>query len=263
MRFSAPSFRSTVPYESLKIPCGHCIGCRKTRAREWAFRCTLELTQHRQACWCTLTYDDLHLPPTLVKSHLSGYLKRLRARCPDSTIRFFATGEYGEKKGRPHYHCILYGLPRNETHIRAAWTNGNVRVDPLTPASIAYVAGYSSKKLGRPLSPLGEQVDPTTGEVFTHVEPFLLMSRRPGIGGHARQHPHSWREYAIHQGQKIPVPRFLHNAWKDQATREQIQKLKEHKQQNINPQNHTWDRLKAGECIATKQQSMKKEVRKL
>ena len=216
-------------------------------------------------CWATLTYEDKYLPPTLQKTHLSGYLKRLRARLPDTPVRFFGSGEYGEKHGRPHYHVILYGLTREETAIRSSWTAGHVRVDPLTPAAINYVAGYTSKKLGRPVRAPTEQVDPTTGEVFTYQDAFVLMSRRPGIGSDAREFWRSWRETAIHNGVPVPVPRYLHNAWRNNTSEQQHSKLKQDKQRKLlqNLENLTYDRLRDAEEIALAKHNQSKERRSL
>ena len=44
-----------------EIPCGHCIGCRLEYSRQWANRCLLEMQQHEQNCFITLTYDDEHI----------------------------------------------------------------------------------------------------------------------------------------------------------------------------------------------------------
>lgn len=250
------------PRAYLKLPCGNCIGCRKAKAREWAFRCHLELEQHDQACWATLTYDPKYLPPTLLKDDLSSYLKRLRARVHPRTVRFFGSGEYGERNGRPHYHVILFGLHREEPAIRLAWTAGHVRVDPISPASIAYVAGYTSKKAGRRYKFVREELVDEYGEVYVHQEPFVLMSRRPGIGAEARNHWKSWRDQAIHQGQPIPVPRYLHAAWVKNTTSEQHQKLETEKLKK--PYRDTSkERLEAGRIIAETKHNLFKTTRAL
>lgn len=209
-------------YEPLTISCGGCLDCRLRNGLDWAVRCSLELQEHSAASWLTLTYDDAHLVrptpehhPTLYKPHLSGYLKRLRSRFPRSTLRFFGVGEYGDRTHRPHYHVILYGLPPHEPALAKAWPFGHIRAEPVTPANIAYTAGYSNKKIrpngGRPPP---TYVDPESGELFEWQEPFRLTSRRPGIGGAARRHVRSWRHAAIHQGRPVPVPRYLHDAYR-------------------------------------------------
>lgn len=202
------------------------MGCRSRRAREWSIRCQLEASTHAECCWTTLTYDAEHVPPTLRKSDLSGFLKRLRARMAQHAIRFFGSGEYGELGGRPHYHVILFGLPvSSSTEIDKAWKFGFTQTLPLGPRAIAYVAGYTSKKLGL-AEKCGEFVDPETGEVFEHQPPFVLMSRRPGIGGAARSYWRSWRSSAVVDGREVGVPRFLHAEWLKRANALEVESLR-------------------------------------
>lgn len=217
----------------LQLPCGKCIGCDQAQARAWALRCYLESNDHLHSAFTTLTYADENLPITLTKRHLQLFLKRLR-RTTTRTIRFFASGEYGETTGRPHYHAILYGLHHTEAHtIDAAWGLGHSQTYPVTPARIAYVAGYTNKKADWRNRAKEERIDPTTGEIYTWQPPFIQMSRGGrnghGIGGSARQWPESWRSYAILNGNKQPVPRYLHQAWLDQATDDDKKKLQDEK----------------------------------
>ena len=48
------------------LPCGQCIGCRIDYSRQWANRCLLELKYHDSAWFCTFTYDDDHVPRSLI-----------------------------------------------------------------------------------------------------------------------------------------------------------------------------------------------------
>lgn len=223
--------REDGPRDFLRLPCGGCIGCRKSRAREWALRCTLELAEHSTACWSTLTYEDRYKPPSLRRDHLQGWLKRLRRRLGAARVKFFASGEYGERTFRPHYHAILFGVPVESSVPQASWPFGYVRVDPLTPAAISYVAGYCSKKLGWQDFDREERVDYETGEVYTYEPPFVQMSRGgrtgAGIASAARRFASSWRSHAVLSGNRMPVPRYLHKAWVDTATDDQLIKLKE------------------------------------
>lgn len=249
----------------LELPCGGCLGCRTSRARHWALRCTLELRDHDQACWATLTYNDDYLPPTLQKQALPGWLKRLRARVPEQRLRFFGSGEYGEQNGRPHYHAILYGISqREEAIIRDCWPYGFSRVDPISPAAIAYVAGYCAKKVGWRLDYHDREcVDPETGEVYRHQPPFVLMSRRPGIGANARKHWQSWRKTAVHNQQEISVPRYLHEAWKAHATDEMKERLTEEKYKDALSRDTTPERREAQKAIAQARHRRNEERRKV
>jgi hypothetical protein len=106
----------------------------------------------------------------------------------------------------------LYGIEGTESSIRKAWPFGHVGIHALTPAAIKYVAGYCSKKEGWH-GEFNEVLDKSTGELYGREAPFLLMSRRPGIGGEARKFFWSWSRYAVLD----PVPRYLHEAFKANA----------------------------------------------
>lgn len=171
----------------LRLPCGNCLGCRQNAAQAWTLRCQLELQQHHSAVFTTLTYADEHLPLTLQPQQLQLWLKRLRNHSGTKPIRFFASGEYGEQTKRPHYHALLYGLSMaDERMVERTWGHGHTKTEPITPARIAYTAGYCQKKIG--YKRYGhERVDAETGEVYKWQPPFKQMSRRPGIGGQARK----------------------------------------------------------------------------
>lgn len=249
----------------LRLPCGNCLGCRMAKAKAWALRCHLELQQHPSAIFSTLTYDDKHLPPTLERRHLQLFFKRLRKRSgPNRIIRFFASGEYGERTERAHYHAIIFGLSvRDRDLVQSAWSLGGTRSYNATPAAIAYTAGYTSKKIGYKKLMADERVDPETGEVYTWQPPFLQMSRRPGIGGHARQWPESWRLFAIHNGQRMPVPRFYHEAWKAQASPSDLEELHLEKIKLAILKDSSPYRLQAAEKLAIARQSLQSARRSL
>lgn len=263
--------------ERLDLPCGGCMGCREAKAREWALRCHLELKEHKTAAFTTLTYSNEHLPPSLNKKHLQNWLKRLRDRVARSKttepIRFFACGEYGEQTKRPHYHAILFGLSEKDAEtIQKAWPHGHAETLAANPGSINYVAGYTAKKMGdhrkgqEKRVPEGhgiERVDEETGEVYhTWQPPFIQMSRKPGIGGAARKkYRQSWRSVAVVNGNTQPVPRYLHDAWKEKATLEEIEKLENEKHELLKKIRTTDQQRKAQEAIAKAKHKQKTERR--
>ena len=159
---------------ALQVPCGKCVGCAADKAREWSIRCYHESQLHDLNAFITLTYDDEHLPSDglISKKHLQDFFKRLRHDC---SFRYFACAEYGDMSRRPHYHAIIFGQDFRGGHVdlggglytssrlAKVWGNGVVSVGAVTPESIAYVCGYTAKKLG-------------------DSDTFTLMSRRPAIG---------------------------------------------------------------------------------
>lgn len=170
LRFKMPHKNTNQWYE-LQLPCGWCLECRLKKAKEWSTRCYLENKLHQESCFITCTYAPQYLPktkdgrPTLCVKHFQDFMKRLKKKYPDKKILRFYCGEYGEKKGRPHYHAILFGYepkdlirrrePSNRGHtvynskeLNKIWGLGRVVIGKVTAESSGYVARYTMKKAG-------------------------------------------------------------------------------------------------------------------
>lgn len=193
----------------LEVPCGRCVGCRIQYSRQWAVRCMHESTLYTQNSFITLTYSPENLPEdhSIHLEHLQKFFKRLRKQIHPRKIRYFACGEYGENKNRPHYHAIIfnYDFPDKRLHtkqngnllyrselLEKVWTEGYSMIGNVTFESCAYVARYVMKKRkgddnhvdkhGKTNASYYEICDPETGEIHTLNREFCTMSRRPGIG---------------------------------------------------------------------------------
>lgn len=184
-----------------KLPCKQCIGCRLDYSRNWAIRLTDELRFHEKSAFITLTYADEYLPKfgSLEVKHFQDFMKRLRKKL-QTKIRFFHAGEYGEKKGRPHYHAIIYGADFKQNAYKieksdrgdvtwmsplldSLWEHGQNRVGKVTFESCAYVARYVTKKITGKSSHIHYQrICEITGEITQIKKEYATMSRRPGIG---------------------------------------------------------------------------------
>jgi len=132
------------------VPCGQCLHCRIKKRREKATRALLESKFHEHSLFVTLTYNDQYLPvvcyhpQTDVKyEHPLGVLditaiqkfnKRLRRASAPHKLRIFYCGEYGELRGRPHFHLVIWGLPYEKKHlIYKSWCDpvtGDLMADP-------------------------------------------------------------------------------------------------------------------------------------
>lgn len=192
----------------VKLPCGRCGGCRFEQSRQWALRCVHEAQMHADSCFITLTYSDEFLPdpPSLDKKVFSLFMKRLRIRfarsiefvnkfgdketlrIPDG-IRYFQVGEYGSRRGRPHYHALLFGCnfpdrvfckkTRSGSRLFTSdilselWPYGFSSIGDLTFESAAYCARYSVKKI--------------TGKAavkhYGGLEPEFALMSRGKLGG--------------------------------------------------------------------------------
>lgn len=193
------------------IPCGQCTGCRLDYSREWATRIMCETKTTNNNWFITLTYADEYLPIhkepddngvirgnfSLDKTDCQKFLKRLRRHWDyhyhQNNIRFYLCGEYGGKTQRPHYHCIIFNLPLDETKLKhyrynhdgselwiydeltEIWGKGHVVIGKVTFNSAAYVARYMLKKIK----------GPDAAKIYhirAQLPEFTLMSRKPGIG---------------------------------------------------------------------------------
>lgn len=211
-----------------QIPCGQCWSCRLKKSAEWATRAALETREFEHNWFITLTYDNEHLPTTdymvdeetgefykndgtwngyLVPEHFKKFMKDLRRyykyHYDWDGIRFLMCGEYGEKKGRPHYHAIIFNLPLfkdgenkltderalkpskykamkgmaywDSELIERIWGRGQTIVADVNWSTCAYVARYVMKKQ---TGKAGAEAYAAQGKTPVYAN----MSRRPGIG---------------------------------------------------------------------------------
>lgn len=157
-----------------EFPCGKCIPCRINQQRKWQARLQLEnLYANHESWFVTLTYDPEHLPEggSVVPRDLTLFLKRVRKA--GYRFRYFACGEYGEVFGRPHYHIVAFGQFPDARALHRLWGKGRVQVGAVTDGGMAYVAGYTLKKIKKQ-----EEPHWLNGR---HPE-FTRMSTKPGLG---------------------------------------------------------------------------------
>lgn len=240
-------------------PCGQCIQCRLSYARDWSVRLDKENKCHESSSFITLTYDDEHLPDggSLVKDDIALFHKRLHNRLLRSRgygIRFYYSGEYGDTFKRPHYHSIIFGFDfpdkkfykRNERDepifvsefLSDLWPAGRNGIGMVSFDSCMYVAGYVTKKLSTPHDSESERrFAAEYGRLdadgrFYLVEPvFSEMSRRPGIGSAwlAKFGSETYRDdKLVVNGALVRPPRYFDNLYLDvdPARMEQVKKVR-------------------------------------
>lgn len=188
------------------VPCGRCEGCRLDYGKRWADRMLVEFNTPREygsrkAVFVTFTYDQQHLPmvscvdgvprPTLSKRDWQLFCKRFRKEHP---MRYLVAGEYGDSTFRPHYHAIMFGVdlvdfpdlqiyshdPDLDTTLYTSawldglWQNGSCKIAVANYYTMSYTGRYVLKKQYR---------SDTLLDVYKGRQPpFILTSRRPGIG---------------------------------------------------------------------------------
>lgn len=240
--------------DKLELPCGRCVGCRLDRARAWSIRIGHEAQLWDANLFVTFDYSPAALPKSLSLEYrdFQGFMKRLRRRVSGVSllngqrpIRFFVAGEYGKRFGRPHWHAILFNcwMPDQVRYINGTyrsqlmedlWDRGNCVIGDVTARSAAYVAGYTLAKAHSRAEDYEDVVDPATGEVFARRPEFVVMSRRPGIGG-------AWYDRfggdlfpgdrAVQDGQEYKVPRYYTEKFKRSADPGVIEALLEKRYQ--------------------------------
>ncbi|WGL31443.1 replication initiator protein [Dipodfec virus UOA04_Rod_1056] len=208
------------------VKCGKCIECLKSISQEWALRIMLEAKQYAENCCFTLTYDNEHVPDDyqLVRKDIQLFLKSLRKAISPRKIRIFYSGEYGEKKGRPHFHCIVFGwLPNDLVYkfsksipyytssmLSKLWKRGFVTVGQVTYETAFYCAKYLQKVAG----------------MKKEVKPFCGMSNRPGIGFNAITPDLLEKGCFYYDGKKYPLPRYFQKVLERDADWQSVMKLR-------------------------------------
>lgn len=218
----------------LELPCGRCIGCKLDKRRSWMVRICHEAQLYDSNVFATLTYSEDFLPPSrsLEYRDFQLFVKRLRRDVSGVTVgpdgrrpvRFFVSGEYGEKWSRPHWHAILFNVRFRDSvrwlngtvrsrQCEELWKKGDVVLGRVTPQSAAYVAGYTMKKVLGPRARLyyEDVLDVRTGELSRRRPEFVCMSLKPGIGAgwYSRFASDVFPvDYAVIDGSKRKVPRY-------------------------------------------------------
>lgn len=168
--------------------CGKCLKCLIKRKAQWSFRMVEEKRMSFSSYFVTLTYDDIHLPwgdgvSTVNKNDHKEFIKKLKYYeqekllhvrkyisaeelerkknniKEDGKFKYYGVSEYGDLKGRAHWHYILFNV-RDIANINTAWTTtlydsenkpyngepkGKVQIDDCNVNTIDYVLKYMVK----------------------------------------------------------------------------------------------------------------------
>jgi hypothetical protein len=139
--------------EKIPVPCGKCPNCVARKTSGWSFRLLKQEQVSESALFVTLTYNTEHVPITkngymsLDKIHVQNFFKRLR-KISEYKLKYYAVGEYGTERTRPHYHIILFNAKKRD--IESAWrlnnkSLGSIYIGNVSGASVGYTLKYLSK----------------------------------------------------------------------------------------------------------------------
>lgn len=216
---------------SLELPCGRCIGCRLERARQWSVRLMKEAQQFDCNIFATLTYDDEHLQSLSLRYRdFQLFMKRLRKSRNGTPVRFFVTGEYGDRFDRPHFHALLFNVAFPDARkykedargyvlwespeLTKLWGHGQVLYGAVTYQSAGYCARYAMKKISGEQAKDHYRVKDLDGKWIDRVPEFMRCSLKPGIArnwfdSYWRQVYESHGGATVSDGVKGKAPRYF------------------------------------------------------
>jgi len=219
--------------EWLPHPCGRCPPCKRRRIDGWVFRMLQEEKNYSSpGRFITLTYDTDHVPisphgfMTLDKSAFPNFMKRLRKLAPGVKMRYYASGEYGDERRRPHYHAIVFGCP-DDNLFHTAWALGGVSfgrvdVDQVTGRSIAYTVGYINKSDWQKIHSRDDRVPEfslmSKGLGANYVTPAIVAYHKADLSRNYLSKP---------GGDRIAMPRYYRERIFDDDERSMQQGLAE------------------------------------
>lgn len=276
-------------YATFQLPCSKCLSCRLEYATQWAIRCVHEAAMHEQNSFITLTYSDEKLQSTKLKYlDFQLFVKRLRKKIftdflnkfgkhnyellekeerkkinDKFKISIFVTGEYGDKKKRPHWHALIFNWTPSDLKYKytnhngdkvyssleldSLWSNGITEVGSVTMESAGYCARYAAKKL-------------VHGKDQDHdYHPISKKSSKTAIGKTWLEKYHSdvfnYGHIILPDGNTTPIPRYYEKwlkenkptEWLDYTTRVKLSKIKEatqkEQQTREKEKQENWERL--------------------
>lgn len=146
-------YRGEGVWEEVLGPCRECSQCYWRPVNDYTGRGLCEADQADHSFAVTLTYRDrehdlwhMIINPT----HFQNFIRALRKR--GYFVRYIASGEYGETKGRAHFHAVLffYGeapdWAMSERIWDDCWPHGHIWAeDGAQDAHIRYVLKYIQK----------------------------------------------------------------------------------------------------------------------
>lgn len=90
------------------VACRQCWRCKQNRVNDYVARCMAEASTSEISCCISMTYaprDDL-ADKLLTPRHFQLFMKLLRRA--GHKVRYLVAGEYGDLKGRSHFHAMLF-----------------------------------------------------------------------------------------------------------------------------------------------------------
>lgn len=143
-------------WEQQPVPCKVCWQCKEHRVSDYVGRALCEASTSISTVALTLTYaprGDL-ADKVLTPHHFQDFIRSLRRR--GHVLRYLVAGEYGETRGRAHFHAIIFfqryahdvppEWPQQKIFHIAEWPHGHVFADwNADDRALRYVCKYLLK----------------------------------------------------------------------------------------------------------------------
>lgn len=147
-------------YEQQPVPCKVCWRCLSNRVGDYVGRALCEAHNSLESVALTLTYaprGDL-ADKVLTPHHFQAFIRSLRRR--GHLLRYVVAGEYGELKGRAHFHTVLFfkrfadgsapAWPQHKNFHIDEWPHGHVYADwNADDKAMRYVCKYILKSAAK------------------------------------------------------------------------------------------------------------------
>lgn len=150
-------------FRPFQVACRYCWQCRSNRVWDWVGRAIAENETASRSFFVTMTYGhttklDEVLDERATSLHypdVQKWLKRIRRQ---HAVRYIVTGEYGSRKGRAHWHALLFfrdTFPdvklrfkywgNRDFNTDPFWKEGLTEWDAFSPEGAKYVTKYMLK----------------------------------------------------------------------------------------------------------------------
>lgn len=199
----------------VEVPCGYCHSCQKSVNNQYRIRLMYECRRYPpgSCLFLTLTFDDeyLHKFSKDYNKAVLLFLDRLRKNY-GKQIRHWFIGEFGTLKGRPHYHGILFDVPKefidaydpdvkgHHPLLAKEWKYGFVFVGYVSDETCSYITKYVTKSIN------GDKIRPRVissqgiGSNYLDTDDALL-----------HKYNGNYQPFMHLNGYKCALPRYLYN----------------------------------------------------
>lgn len=142
-RREASRIYSDRPDYYIKVPCGHCLSCRKKAASAWLLRLRYEGLRSIEAHHLVPLAVDLDFSPehyasacknpsALIRNFIDSVRHAPGVRKNPVRFKYFAISEHGRLHGRFHVHAVFFSYPGEIRYISHYWKYGRCIVRPIT-----------------------------------------------------------------------------------------------------------------------------------